>query len=48
MAKKSFVTLKKSKQKYKLCSEDISVVYKAIIKKRPSLPAYEEPTAPNS
>jgi hypothetical protein len=23
-------------------------VYKAIIKKRPSLPAYEEPTAPNS
>ena len=41
MSKKNFVTLKKSKRNYKICTDDISAVYTALKKKRPTIPSYE-------
>ena len=44
MPKKNFVVLVKGTRKYKLYSEDISRVHKAISKMRPILPKFDEPT----
>lgn len=44
MCKKSFVALVRGNRKYKLYSEDIAQVHKAISKMRPALPKFDEAT----
>lgn len=45
MCKRNFITLKKNKRLYKLCSDDIKEVYKFIKRKTPLLPHFESPTS---
>lgn len=44
MCKRSFITLKKNRRLYKICSEDIIGIYKASKKKTPKLPEFDVAT----
>lgn len=48
MSKRSYITLKGFKRSYKLFSDDIAEIHKAIHKKRPHPPPYDVPTQDDS